>query len=147
MREVLEKLKPAASARTQLALAGCMWSVVGLALAGFGALWLIEGGTDWIWVMGAGAALAGAAKSRFVLDRTARRMAERIRARGDGRCVGGFLSPWSWLLVAVMASGGRLLRSVLPPAWAGALYLRVGTGLLLSSRLLWAYRRGRKRNR
>jgi hypothetical protein len=34
----------------------------------------------------------GVVKSRAVLDRAARGVIEQIRARGDGRCVGGFLS-------------------------------------------------------
>ncbi len=87
------------------------------------------------WLGVAGVAL-GIAKSRLILDRTARRLAARIRERGDGRCFGGFLSPWSWAAAACMAILGRLLRSSpLPGTWIGFLLVTVGAGLLLSSRI------------
>ncbi|RME23460.1 MAG: hypothetical protein D6806_11245, partial [Deltaproteobacteria bacterium] len=131
--------KPAARARTQLLLAGLMWSCVGGALLVFGLLWTARSPLHPKIALTAGALVLGLAKSRFVLDRTARRMTARIVERGDGRCVGGFLSPFSWLMVVVMAAGGRLLRHILKGSgWAGLLYALVGCGLLFSSRILWA---------
>ena len=60
------------------------------------------------------------------------------RARGDGRCVGGFLSLRSWALVAVMVVAGRLLRgSHVARGILGAIYLAVGIALFLSSRVAW----------
>jgi len=130
--------KPAAPARVHLVLAAAMWSVVGAALLIVGFRWTFlfpEPTAAWL----AGAAVAvGVAKSRFVLDRAARGIAGRIAARGDGRCVGGFLSLRSWILVAVMMVAGRLLRSgIVAARVAGPLYAAIGTALLLSSRLLW----------
>jgi len=85
---------------------------------------------------------AGLLKGRFVLDRAATRIADRIAARGDGRCVGGFLSVRSWLLVALMSGAGRLLRGgLLPAAAVGTLYVAIGTGLVFSSRIAWRRRR------
>lgn len=130
--------KPAAPARVHLVLAAAMWSVVGTALLIVGLRWVFlfpEPTAAWL----AGAAVAvGVAKSRFVLDRAARRISERITARGDGRCVGGFLSLRSWSLVAVMMVAGRLLRSgIVAARVVGPIYAAIGTALLLSSRLLW----------
>jgi hypothetical protein len=83
--------------------------------------------------------LAGWAKARFVLERTAMRTLDRIESRGDGRCLGGFLSWKSWLLVASMILLGRLLRSSpLPVLYRGMIYAAIGGALLIASRLLWA---------
>ena len=133
----VESHKPAAAAHVQLLLAGLMWTVVGAALAGFGARWLWQS-PAWTapWLVLAVA--IGAVKARFILDRMARTIVERIRSRGDGRCIGGFMSARSWALVVVMMLAGRLLRgSDVTRALLGVLYLAVGTGLLLSSRIAW----------
>jgi hypothetical protein len=134
----LESHKPAAPVRVHLLLAASMWSLVGAVLLTLGCRW------TWAGSAGAGAGLlavgllAGVLKSLLVLDRAGRAIAARITARGHGRCIGGFLSVRSWAMILVMAGGGRLLRS-LPAARApvGVLYVAVGIGLLLSSRLLW----------
>jgi hypothetical protein len=139
----LERHKPAAPAAVHLVLAGLMWSVVGVALAVVGGRWLWLSPLEAAPWLAAAAVLIGVVKARFVLDAAARRIVDRIRARGDGRCVGGFLSLQSWLLVAIMVIAGRLLRgSDVARGILGALYLAVGIGLLLSSRIAWrAWRR------
>ncbi len=124
-----------------LLLAALMWSAVGGGLLLFGAVTLLRSGGRAAALLLGGAMLLGAAKARWVLDRSARRIAGRIVARGDGKCLGGFLSPGSWALVAVMVIGGRLLRSgPLPPAVVGVLYAAVGTALLGSARIVWRAR-------
>jgi len=139
MRSWKEDYKPRASSRVQILLAAAMWSVVGGGLFYVGAYWITDGRPT-----PAGIALllagmgAGIVKSRLVLDRTAARILTRIASRGEGRCVGGFLSVRSWLLVLGMIILGRLLRGgLLPTAVAGVLYVAIGTGLLASSRIAW----------
>jgi len=136
---LLQRLKPRAAGRTQLLLAGALWTVVGALLLGFGARWTLEalgrpaGALTLLLAVG-----AGLLKGRFVLDRAAARITDRIAARGDGRCAGGFLSWRSWLLVALMSAAGRLLRSgLLSHAIVGLLYTAIGAGLLFSSRIAW----------
>jgi len=134
----VERYKPAAAVRAHLLLAGLMWTVVGVALVGFGGRWLWQLATPAAPWMAALALVIGGFKARFVLDHAARTIVDRIRERGDGRCLGGFLSLRSWALVVVMAGGGRLLRgSHLARGLLGFLYLAVGTALLLSSRMAW----------
>jgi uncharacterized membrane protein len=134
----LEAYKPAASARTHLLLAAAMWTVVGALLLLFGVKWTLRGQIALAWLLLAVAVAAGALKARFLLRRAAGRTIERIRTRGDGRCVGGFLSIRSWAFVALMAGAGRLLRgALLPRAVVGLIYVAVGTALLLASRRLW----------
>ena len=132
-----EDHKPAAAVSTHLMLAWLMWASVGAALVFFGARWSLQVGPVLApWLM-AGAIAVGLAKSRLVLDRAARRIVDRIRARGDGRCLGGFLSLRTWGLVVLMMASGRLLRSSLARGIIGPLYLAIGTALCLSSRLSW----------
>jgi len=138
-RSPLERWKPRAAGRTQLLLAGALWTIVGAALLGFGARWTIEAFGPRAGALAAAlGVLAGLLKGRFVLDRAAARIADRIAARGDGRCIGGFLSWRTWLLVALMSGAGRLLRSgLLSHAVVGPLYAAIGAGLLFSSRIAW----------
>jgi hypothetical protein len=129
--------KPAAAVSTHLLLAAGMWLVVGSALIVFGSRWLWAADSviaPWI----ATAAVAvGVLKSLLVLDGVARKTVDRIRARGDGRCIGGFLSLQSWALVLLMMAGGRILRSSIAAGIVGPIYIAVGSSLCLSSRLTW----------
>lgn len=135
----VDTLKPRASPRVQLALAGALWTVVGSGLFAAGLRWILtgEGGAapPALVLLALG---AGLLKSRLVLDRTAKKIVARITVRGEGRCLGGFLSPGSWLLVLAMIAFGRLLRQLIPLPIAGVLYAAIGTGLLVSSRVAWA---------
>lgn len=86
------------------------------------------------------AVVLGLLKARFVLRRAARRTIQHITSRGDGRCLGGFLSWKTWLLVIAMIALGRLLRSELVPiplAWIGLLYAAVGVAMIAGSIPLW----------
>ena len=145
----IERYKPVAAVRVHLLLAGLMWMVVGAALVGFGGRWLWQLPTPAAPWLAALALAIGVFKARFVLDRAARTIVDRIRERGDGRCLGGFLSVRSWALVAAMAASGRLLRgSHVARGLLGVLYIAVGTALLLSSRVAWrAWRAERDQSR
>jgi len=129
---------PAAAARTHLLAAAVMWAVVGSGLAVYGAHNALAMASPLAPYLAVAAVLAGAAKARWVLAKAAGRIVARIIERGDGKCLGGFLSPTSWALVAVMVISGRILRRwVLPPPVVGLLYLAVGTALLLASLVIW----------
>lgn len=132
-----ESHKPAAAVPTQLMLAWMMWVAVGSVLVGFGAWWLWAAtpvSAPWV---AAGAVTIGVVKSRLALDRAARRVVDRICVRGDGRCLGGFLSLPTWGLVVLMMVAGRLIRGTLAGGLVGPLYIAVGTALCLSSRISW----------
>lgn len=139
MKSWLESHKPRATYRHQLLLAGLMWSLVGFFLFMYGSRWAFSEGKNWgSFALILAGILLGVAKARFILDPVAQRVTDRILKRGDGRCVGGFLSLRSWTLVAAMILFGRLLRCCLfTTALAGMVYITVGTGLMLSSRLAW----------
>jgi hypothetical protein len=134
----LETYKPVASSRMQLLLAGAMWSCVGAGLFSVGTYWLLKNGETKGFILLIIAAALGLGKALLVLDRTTLRNITRVKARGEDRCFGGFLSPRVWILVIGMMLLGRILRTVgLPKPILGLIYGAVGIGLLFSSRLIW----------
>jgi len=143
MNDWLATYKPAAPARVHLLLAAILWTVVGTALAYFGTRWAMAWESSFVWLCLGLAAGIGVVKGRLVLHKTADRIIRRIRTRGDGRCLGGFLSPKTWAVVGGMMVAGRLLRGgLLPRVPVGFIYVAVGVALLLGSRPLWqAWRR------
>ncbi len=140
----LERWKPAAGVRTHLFSAAMMWTVVGLGLAAAGIAWCFGSALPWALVLAGAGVAAGLVKGRFVLRTMAERNAARIIVRGDGRCLGGFLSLKTWLLVALMMTSGIILRrSAVPRPVLGVLYSAVGTALLVGCVTLWRAWRGR----
>lgn len=138
MANWIETYKPAASRRTHLLLAAAMWTVVGSLLFYFGAHWVVRSGARHAELQIAAAVAVGVVKAFLALDRAAGRIVTRILARGDHRCIGGFLSLKTWLIVAVMATVGRLLRAgLLPMHVVGLLYAAIGTALLVGARNFW----------
>lgn len=133
-------LSPLASERTQLIAAAMMWLI--------GASILLVRGTGYVhdrhwhaWALAAGLVL-GVLKARLLLDRVATTAVARIRERGRAHFF-GFFSARSWLLVGVMMGGGMLLRrlvvhpDVIGAGIMGAIYIGVGTALLLADRAFW----------
>jgi hypothetical protein len=115
-----------------------MWTLAGLGLCTAGTIWMTVSRSRWLAPAAAIAVVAGALKGRFILERAAERIIGRITRRGDGWCIGGFLSWRAWCLVATMMVLGRLLRmSPLPLLPRGAIYLAIGVALLFASRRLW----------
>jgi hypothetical protein len=87
----------------------------------------------------------GLGKALLVMDETTLRNIDRVKSRGEDRCVGGFLSPRVWILVIGMMFLGRILRTMgLPKPILGMIYGAVGIGLLFSSRLIWRARKDQR---
>lgn len=132
------KIKISASAKTQLFVAAMIWSLVGFGLLGFGLKWLLGSGSEWIWLLLLVSILIGGSKGLFVLRKTANRSINRIQNRGDGTCIFGVFSIWSWLIVGVMMAMGRLLRgSGLTDDVLGAIYAGIGIALIAGSFYSW----------
>ncbi|MFU8855527.1 MAG: hypothetical protein ACNA8S_00830 [Deferrisomatales bacterium] len=135
----VQRWKPAARARTQVLLAAVLWTGVGGGLAAAGIRWSLLAPALWPAAILAVALPLGLLKGRLALDRTAARIASRIARRGDGTCLGGFLSWKTWLFVLAMVGlGGTLRGSDLPRAVLGLLYTAVGISMLWGSRVFWA---------
>ena len=133
-------LCPKAGVRAQLFSAAAMWLIGASILLVRGAAYVHD--RSWhAWVLAAGLVL-GVLKARLLLDRVATKAVARIRERGRAHFF-GFFSARSWLLVAVMMGGGMLLRrlvvhpDVIGAGIMGAIYIGVGTALLLADRAFW----------
>ncbi len=135
-RKVAERWKPAVGVRTQLTAASLLWTCVGFGLGAAGLAWCLADGRPWLLVP-LGVA-AGLAKAWFVIRPAAHRNASRIIERGDGQCLGGFLSWRSWAFAAgMMLLGSALRHSPMPRSVLGVLYVAIGAALLAGALPLW----------
>lgn len=117
-----------------------MWSAVGSGLALVGLGWLSRGERVVAAALLAAGLAVGWAKGRWVLERVARRNAERILRSGERLCLGGAFSWSAWgAAVGFSVLGAALRRSTIPSNVLGAVYVAAGAGLLLASRVAWAH--------
>ena len=134
-KEFLVRHKPGASISTHLMLAALIWSVVGFFLMVNG--FFLASLADRSWLIFLGLVL-GTTKGLFILDRVARKNINRIHDFEPKACIGSVYSYKTWLLVIMMIVLGRTLRmTILPGEVVGVIYIAVGWGLMLSSRLMW----------
>lgn len=130
-----KKIKPGVPRKVHLLAAALLWTVVGILLLVRGLGWIHPAENGWFL---AAALVLGTLKSRFILDRSARRSIKRIVRLQDGTCLGAVYSWKTWLLVAVMMASGIVLRVYFDPGrYIGMIYCAVGWALFLSSRLGW----------
>lgn len=142
-RPLISRLVPAAGCRTHLLVAALVWTLVGVSLLIVGVRWIYLGDEARRWLAISLAMIIGLGKGIFVLRRTARRNIKRILARGDGRCIGGFVSWKMWIFILAMMAGGRLLRASDLPLWIlGTIYAGIGLALASSSVTIWITLRG-----
>lgn len=140
LRPPRSRFTPLASERVQLYGAAMMWAIGAsiLIVRGFG---YVTGRYWHAWVLAAALVIA-VVKSRFLLDRVARKAVVRIRERGRA-CFFGFFSVKAWAFVALMMGSGMILRrivvhpDVIGAGVMGAIYLGVGTALALADRIFW----------
>ena len=121
-----------------LKLAFALWGIVGLSLFIVGIVFLTVGESGLHPVQAGllvfGIAL-GIAKSRFVLNKIARKNIKRIFSLPQRSHVLSTFSLRSWILVLAMILLGRLIRFLgAPYPVIGVIYVAVGFGLALSSR-------------
>lgn len=138
----LDRLTPRASVQVQLFSAAIVWAVGGSILITRGIIYVHD--RSWhAWLLGATLALAIAIpKSRYILDKVARKAVARIRKR-DHACYFGFFSWQSWLFVGTMMGGGIAIRhaivrpNLIGAGILGALYLGIGSALFFADRVFW----------
>lgn len=134
----IDHYKPAASKRTHAMLAASVWTLIGAGLLTAGIAWGRSSDGRWFLLLLAIATGVGLLKAHFALRKTADRMIERISRRGEGRCLGGFLSWRMWLFVLGMMALGRALRTgILPQPIVAFVYQAVGVALLTGAISLW----------
>lgn len=136
------RFTPRASVRAQLFGAAIVWAV-GASILIVRGLGYLQGRYWHAWALGlALAALIALPKSRFLLDRVARKAVSRIEDRGRA-CFFGFFSLKAWAFVVVMMGGGMTLRrlvvdpDLIGAGIMGAIYLGIGTALVIADRIFW----------
>lgn len=136
---LINKFNPAVSRKWLLLLAGLMWTGVGLLLGSFALRWLIAAPS----ISSLGLGLLGLAVAlaayRLQFSRLALKNIERIQALAEKACVFAFQAWKGYLIIAVMMTGGMLLRhSALPKPYLAVVYAAIGGALLLASRHYYA---------
>lgn len=128
------RLKPALPRPWLLALAGLMWTAVGVMLSRYAFVWLAHPPSWTNVALGLVGIAAAVPIYRLGFRQLARKNIERIRQLNDRACLFAFLAWKSYAIVAVMITGGILLRhSAIPKPYLAILYAAIGGGLFLSS--------------
>ena len=126
------------SIKKQLLSAAIMWSAVGLFLFFRGVINIsfLDDPYKYLWV--AIALFLGVFKAKFVLEKTAERIIERILKRKEPSNLFGFLPLKTWFLIGSMIGLGILLRhSPLNRSLVWSVYVAIGAALFASSRIFW----------
>jgi hypothetical protein len=130
---LVSNLKPDVSRNWRIALAGMLWSGVGIMLCRMGVLWLLCAPTDGPAYGAAGLILALLAH-KFAFSKIATKNIRRLFEMPDRSCLFGFQAWKSYLIIVFMIALGFTLRhSPVPRHFLAVIYLAVGGALLLSS--------------
>ncbi|MDL1968994.1 MAG: hypothetical protein LWW97_10750 [Deltaproteobacteria bacterium] len=129
-----KRIKPAASKYWLIALAGLMWSTVGVMLCSMAYYWLK--GVDWLtaFLFGLFGIILSLAAYRFGFSVIARKNIDRICLLPEKGCIFAFQAWKSYLIIAFMIALGIILRhSPIAKHYLAIIYTTVGGALLLSS--------------
>ena len=129
-----KSIKPTVPKSLLIALAGLMWSTVGLILCSMAYYWLKW--VDWTtaFPLGLLGIILSLAVYRFGFSGIARKNIDRICLLPEKGCIFAFQAWKSYLIIAVMVTLGIILRhSPIPKHYLAIVYTTVGGALLLSS--------------
>ncbi|MBU4318912.1 MAG: hypothetical protein KKF30_16775 [Proteobacteria bacterium] len=134
MVKKMDKFKPVAGKNMLIFLSGFVWVAVGTMLLSFSYTWLNaskESGTFLFVGLGLSAALV---IHHFGFLKIVDKNLGRISLMEGGKCLFSFMAWKSYLIVAIMATMGVLLRhSSIPKPYLSVLYIGIGLSLILSS--------------
>jgi hypothetical protein len=130
----LRSLKPGVSKTWLIAVAGLMWSSVGLILCRLAYHWMAV--NRWRWVVPLeliGIVLALVAH-QFCFSRIARKNIARLSLLTEKTCIFAFQRLRSYLLIGLMIAIGIALRNLpIPRPYLAILYTTIGGALFLAS--------------
>ncbi|HPH96679.1 MAG TPA: hypothetical protein PKW33_17625 [Anaerolineaceae bacterium] len=130
----LQKFNPSVSKYLLLALAGLMWSTVGLLLGSMAFTWLTQPVPDGAIILAGLGMVMALAANRFQFSSLARKNINRILAYPSKACLFAFQAWKGYAIIAVMMTGGMWLRnSLIPKPYLAVVYLAIGGALLLAS--------------
>ena len=135
-----KKIRPAVPKCLLIALAGLMWSTVGVMLCSMAYHWLKEVAWLTAFPFGLFGIILSLAAYRFGFSKIARKNINRICLLPEKGCIFAFQAWKSYLIIAFMIALGIILRhSPIPKHYLAIVYTAIGGALLLSS--LHYYRR------
>jgi len=147
MIKFLEKIKPGVPKRTLLLIAGCAWSIAGGILISRSLIHLI--GVNHLLAMELGIGIVfGSFFYLLLFARISKKHITRINLIGiDNPCFFSFFNFRSYLLMAIMISGGITLRlsGLVNPEIIYTFFLCMGIPLLVSAwRFFYSYAKNKK---
>ncbi len=129
-----KRIKPTVPKCLLIALAGLMWSTVGVMLCSMAYYWLK--GLGWLtaFPFGLFGIILSLAAYRFGFSGIARKNIDRICLLPEKGCIFAFQAWKSYLIIAFMIALGIILRhSPIPKHYLAIVYTTIGGALLLSS--------------
>jgi hypothetical protein len=117
-----------------LALAGLMWTGVGTTLCRYAVTWLTHPFSLINLLLGLLGVAISVAANRWQFSGLALKNIDRIQFLPERACVFSFLAWKGYLIIAVMVTGGILLRSsAIPRPYLAVIYAAIGGALLQAS--------------
>jgi hypothetical protein len=130
----LEKFKPAVSKYWLMALAGLMWSLVGIMLCRMAYIWLRAVPGRWALPLGSLGLILALTVHRFGFSKIALKNIARLCVLPDKTCIFAFQAWKSYLIIIFMIILGITLRhSPLPRYFLAVIYTTIGGALFFSS--------------
>jgi hypothetical protein len=138
----LSSLKPAVTKLWLIALAGLMWTAVGMMLCRLAYNWLAVINRGMATVLGLFGVVMAVAAYCFVFSKIAQKNIKRLRLLTERTCVFAFHTWKGYLIIGFMITLGIILRnSAIPKQYLAILYTIIGGAIFLSSfhyyGLLW----------
>lgn len=128
------KLRPAVPRNWLIATAGVMWTAVGVILCWMAYHWLTTAVLNRPVLFGVEGLLLAIVVYYFGFSKIARKNIVRLFQFDDKVCFFAFQAWKSYLIIALMATMGALLRhSSIPKQYLAVIYLAIGGALILSS--------------
>ena len=130
----LEKLKPAVSKYWLMALAGLMWSLVGIMLCRMTYNWLKAVPGHRALSMGSLGLILALTAYRFGFSKIALKNIDRLCVLPDKTCIFAFQAWKSYLIIILMITLGITIRhSPIPRHFLAVIYATIGGALFFSS--------------
>lgn len=130
----LDKLKPAVSKYWLMALAGLMWSLVGIMLCRSAFIWLKAVPVHWALALGSLGLISALAACRFGFSKIALKNIDRLCNLPTKTCIFAFQAWKGYLIIVFMIILGITLRhSPVPRHVLSVIYATIGGALFFSS--------------
>lgn len=132
---LLQKYKPSVSGHTLLIIAGLAWTTAGVILLGRGLAYLIVN-SDMVVLRVAGGILSGLIFYLLFFAEISGKHIQRIRGLNiPYPCAFSFFNFRSYLMMAIMISGGIFLRKldIINRVWLYTFFITMGVPLLISA--------------